>query len=207
MLKSAAAQLKIAERDLRETAISSPIKGILAERNIDIGTNIGRGTRVATVVDIEQVKIKVGISEKNIAEIEEGLPVSIETDACPGQTYNGTIYSVGTKADDLTLTFPVEIVIANNREPILKPGMVARISISTGTYQNVIALPQEAVVQKKGGHVVWSIENDRALTVAVVPAATIGSRVIIKQGLRAGQSVVVSGQDILAEDSLVRVVE
>ncbi len=206
-LDSAKAQLKITQRDLRETAVSSPIKGILAERTVDIGTNIGLGTKVATVVDIEQVKIRVGVSEKAIADIKEGLPVTIETDACPGHTYNGSIYSVGTKADDLTLTFPLEVVIKNDKKPILKPGMVARLSIETGTYKNVVALPQEAVVTKGDRQFVWTIEENKARPLAVTIGQTIASQIIISEGLSVGQAVIVSGHEILKDGSAVAIVE
>ncbi len=207
MLDSAKAQLKIAERDLRETLITSPIRGILASRTVDIGTNVGRGTQIATVVDIERIKIRIGISEKAIGDIREGLPVKIETDAYPGTVYTGSIYSVGTKADDLTLTFPVEVVIVNSREPVLKPGMVARVIIETGTHRNAIALPQEAVLRRAGRSFVWTVENETARSKTVITLDVIGSRIIIKSGLSAGDLVVIAGQDRLEDNSPVTIIQ
>lgn len=206
LLDSARASLKIAERDLRETAVTSPIAGILAERTVDIGTTVARGTRLATVVDIEQVKITIGVSEREIADIREGLPVAVTTDAYPGYRYSGTVYSVGTKADDRTLTFPIEILIVNDTPPILKPGMVASTSIRTGLYNDVIALPQEAVMKRGDTEMVWTIDRDQARPVHITTADVIDSRVIVTSGLKPGQAVVVSGQEILADGSPVTIV-
>lgn len=206
MLASARASLKIVERDLRETAITSPIAGILAERTVDIGTTVARGTRLATVVAIEQVKITIGASEREIADIHEGLPVEVSTDAYPVHCYRGTVYSVGTKADDRTLTFPVEIVISNDTPPILKPGMVARTSIHTGLYKGVITLPQEAVMKRGRTEMVWTVEQEQARSVDVTTRDVIDSRVIVSSGLEPGQAVVVSGQEILADGSPVTIV-
>jgi membrane fusion protein, multidrug efflux system len=206
LLASAQASLKIVRRDLRETRITSPIRGILAERTVDLGTSISQGTRVATVIDIETVKIRIGISEKDIAEIKEHQPAIITTDALPDQTYAGTVYSVGTKADDPTLTFPVEIVINNNREPILKPGMVAQVSIRTGAYAGVFPLPQEAVLKANDDFFVWSVDRDTARRVGVTVGPIVRSEFIIESGLVPGQPVVVAGQHTLEDGSPVVIV-
>lgn len=207
LLDSAKASLKITRRNLRETLITSPINGILAERAIDIGTNVAVGTKVATVVDIEKVKIKVGVSERVIAKIKEGQPVKVETDAYPGKIYSGTVYSVGTKADDFTLAFPVEIMIINNQGFILKPGMTARIAIKTGIYAAAVSLPQEAVVENGGQHYVWTVNSGRSNKVQVQPYDLVGSQIVIQSGLEPGQLVAVSGLERLFEGSRVQIIE
>jgi membrane fusion protein (multidrug efflux system) len=207
MLNSSKASLKIARRDLRETLITSPIEGILAERFVDTGTNVTPGTRVATVVETNQVKIKVGISEKEIGEIKEGQEVSIETDAYPGQKYTGSVYSVGTKADDSTLSFPIEIVVNNIQNPVLKPGMVARAIIKTGIYSDVMALPQEAVLNKNQQPFVWIVDNGTVHKVLVTPTTVAGSQVIINSSLKPGALVVVSGLKRVFEGSRVQIME
>ncbi len=203
----ARAALKIAQRDLRETSVSSPIRGVLAECVVDLGTNIARGTRVATVVDIERVKITVGISEKNISNIRKDMPVRVYTDAYPGKTYSGSVYSVGTKADDRTLTFPVEIVLPNSQGPVLKPGMVARVEIQTAIYNNAVSLPQEAVLQEGARCFVWTLSGETAHRRPVDPVDIIGSRMIIAGDLAEGSLVVVSGQDLLVEGCDVSIIE
>jgi RND family efflux transporter MFP subunit len=207
LLDSAKASLKMARRDLRETLITSPIRGILAERTVDIGTNVSLGTKVATVVEIDRVKIRVGVSEKEIAEMKEGLEVSVETDAYHGKSYIGSVYSVGTKADDATLSFPVEIVVVNNQGAVLKPGMVARAAIKTGTYENAISLPQEPVMENEGRHFVWTVKADRAHKVLIIPIDLVGSDIILKEGLKPGQLVVVSGHERLFEGCRVQIIE
>ena len=117
------------------------------------------------------------------------------------------MYSVGTKADDITLSFPVEIVVVINQAPVLKPGMVARAAIKTGTYENVISLPQEAVMENEGKHFVWTVNADRAHKVFIIPADIVGSDIILKDGLNPEQPVVVSGHERLFEGCSVQIVE
>jgi membrane fusion protein (multidrug efflux system) len=205
MLDSARAAFKIARRDLRNTLIKSPLRGILAEQTVDIGSNVGVGTKAATVVDITSVKIKLGISEKEIGKIMEGQTVAVETDAYPGEKYAGSVYSVGTMADDFTLTFPVEIVVLNNQGLILKPGMTARISINIGSYPSAIALPQEAVIEENAQSFVWTINSNHAHKVYLSPADIIGSQVVFTEGLDAGRLVIVTGMERLFEGVSVQV--
>jgi membrane fusion protein (multidrug efflux system) len=206
LLNSAKASLKIAKRELRETLIKSPFKGILAERTVDIGSNVGQGTMIATVVAIDKVKIKIGVSEQVIARLKQNQEVIVETDAYPGKKYKGVIDSVGTKADDKTLSFPAEIMINNDKEPILKPGMVARTTINTDNFSNVISLPEEAIYENNGAYYAWIIKNNTAHKVKVIPSSFIGTNVVIKKGIKPNQTVVVSGRERLLEGSPVQII-
>ncbi len=206
VLKAAQASLKLARRELRETLITSPIQGILADRSVDVGSNIIKGINVATVVDINRVKIKAGVSDKEVAEIQLGQRVEVETDAYPRQIFIGSVYSVGTKADDSTLSFPVEIVLENQQASLLKPGMVARATIQTGMYVNAVALPQEAMLGPDGQHFTWTVNSSKAYKAAINPIDLIGSDIIIQTGLDPGQQIVISGQDNLFEGCQVHII-
>jgi len=207
LLKSAKASLKIAKRELRETLIKSPLKGILAERTVDIGSNVGQGIMVATVVAVDKVKIKIGVSEQAVARLKKGQEVTVETDAYPGEKYRGVIDSVGTKADDKTLSFPAEIMINNNREPKLKPGMVARTTINIDNFLNVISLPEEAIYDINGTYYTWIIRDNIAHRTKVVPSSFVGRNVVISKGIAANQTVVVSGRERLLEGSRVQIID
>lgn len=207
LLREAQALLNIAQRELRETLITSPIKGILAERTVDIGSNVGRGTNVATVVEVDRVKIKVGVSDKEIAEIRIDQKVQVQTDAYPQEHFAGSVYSVGTKADDATLTFPVEIILDNNQPSVLKPGMVARVTIDTGMYSDALSLPQEAILGTDQQHFVWTVCDGTACKAFVTTKALVRSDILVAEGLQAGQHVIVSGHEGLYEGCPVQIIE
>ena len=206
ILQSAKASLKIAKRELRETLIKSPLKGILAERTVDIGSNVVLGTMVATVVAIDKVKIKIGVSEQVVTRLQKDQEVLIETDAYPGEQYKGVIDSVGTKADDKTLSFPAEIMINNDKDPILKPGMVARTTINTDNFSNVISLPEEAIFDNNGNYYAWIIENNTAHKIKIIPSSFVGTNVVISKGIKPNQIIVVSGRERLLEGSRVQII-
>jgi RND family efflux transporter MFP subunit len=207
LLASAQAVLKIARRDLRETLIKSPISGILAERLVDLGTDVTKGQKIASVVYIDRVKVTIGATEKERAKIEEGQSVQITTVPYPEKIYKGSVYSVGMKADDATLTFPAEIVVENNQGPLQKPGMVARVAIETAMHRGVIVISQESLIKASDDYFVWSIKDGRARKVRVDPGITVGSQIIVQKGLKPETLLVTFGHENLFEGSPVKIIE
>jgi len=142
-----------------------------------------------------------------VARLQKDQEVIIETDAYPGKKYRGTIDSVGTKADDKTLSFPAEIMINNDKDPILKPGMVARTTINTDNFSNVISLPEEAIYENNGVYYAWTIKDNTAHRTKIIPSSFIGTNVVISKGISPNQIVVVSGRERLLEGSQVQIID
>jgi RND family efflux transporter MFP subunit len=199
LLAGAKASLKIAERDLRETTIRSPIKGNLAERLVDVGTTVNPQMKVASVVDISKVRIRIGLSEKEIHKIKKGQDVAVSVDAFPGDEYQGTVFTAGMKANETSLTFPVEISLSNNREPSLKPGMVARLKIQTGNHNRVVSIPQDVIFTEGDAAFVFLERDGAAHRINIVPDRTINSHTIVKKGLSPGDLLITVGAQTIAE--------
>ena len=198
LLEGAKTSLKITQRDLRETTIRSPISGSLAERLIDIGTTVLPQMKVASVVDISKIRIRIGVSEKEIYKIKKGQQVEVYVDAFPNEEYQGTVFSVGMKANESTLTFPVEVEIVNNREPML-PGMIAHLKIQTGNHSQVIVIPQEFIITEEGKSFVFVAQDGVAHKAKITIATTIDSQVIVKDGLSPGDFLITVGSRSISE--------
>ncbi|MBW2652368.1 MAG: efflux RND transporter periplasmic adaptor subunit [Deltaproteobacteria bacterium] len=204
LLEGAQVSLKIAQRDLRESTIRSPIKGTLAERLIDIGTTVSPQMEVASVVDASKVRIRIGVSEKEIHKIKKGQGVKVHLDAFPQEEYQGTVFSVGTKANENSLTFPVEVETINNREPKLKPGMVARLKIQTGNHSQVVVIPQEFILNEEGNLFVFVIQDSVAHKVKINTGSIINSEVIVEEGLSPGDLLITVGSHTITEGTRVK---
>ncbi|MBE9541119.1 MAG: efflux RND transporter periplasmic adaptor subunit [Proteobacteria bacterium] len=204
LLEGAQVSLKIAQRDLRESTIRSPIKGTLAERLIDIGTTVSPQMEVASVVDASKVRIRIGVSEKEIHKIKKGQGVKVHLDAFPQEEYQGTVFSVGTKANENSLTFPVEVETINNREPKLKPGMVARLKIQTGNHSQVVVIPQEFILNEEGNLFVFVIQDSVAHKVKINTGSIINSEVIVEEGLSPGDLLITVGSHTITEGARVK---
>jgi len=207
LLLSARASFDIAKRDLRETDIRSPTDGILAERYVDLGTNVLAGQKVASVVLIKKVKISIGVTDVERSKIVVGQKVEIRSESYPGIIFYGKVYSIGLKADDATLTYPIEIVVDNINEFKLNPGMFVKVSILVSNINNVIKVPQSILESTSRGDFVWTVKDNKAVKKSVVIGAFIGASAIIKEGIISGEQIVILGQDNLTENCEVNVVK
>lgn len=205
LLKGSQTSLKIAQRDLRESTIRSPINGNLAERLIDIGTTVSPQMKVASVVDISRIRIRIGVSEKEINKIKKSQKVEVYVDAFPNEEYQGRVFSVGMKANESTLTFPVEVEVVNNREPELKPGMITRLKIQTGNHSQVIVIPQEVILNEEESFFVFVVQDGVAHKVKINPGSIIDSQVIVRDGLSPGDLLITVGAHAISEGTKVKI--
>jgi len=203
-VKQAEAQLSLAKKRLNDTRIKSPISGVMARKMLDIGDLVVLGTPIANVVDVTTVETEVGVTERDLPYLRKESKAVATVVAYQQRTFPGRIVFVGLKADDATGTFPVKIEF-DNPSGILKPGMVAEVRIEKETYQKVVAVPQDAVVDKVNKMVVFVIENGRSAERSVELGPPVGEEVIIESGLAVGETLVVVGQQSLKNKSKVRI--
>lgn len=161
-LASARAGLELAEINLRESSIVSPIDGVITARHIDEGNLINAGDRIVTIADVSTVKIVVAAAEKYATKTATGMPVRVSVDAFSNRQFDANIYSVYPALDQQTHTIQVEIRLKND-EMLLKPGMFARVILITKRSNNVVVISRDVVL---GGKVdkpyVYVVENSVA---------------------------------------------
>ena len=193
----AKAALRTAQRRSKDTRIVSPISGQVALRHVDLGTAVAPGSPIATIIAIERVKVKLGVSEKEVAKLAPGQKAQVQVDAYPGRKFTGHVYTVGLKADMSTRTFPVEVIVANRGPEVLKPGMIARVDIEVGILKDAISVPQDAVMDDRGGKFAYVVQGDSAERRPLLLGPTFGEEVLVEKGLTPGDELVIQGQSKL----------
>ncbi|MFH1428148.1 MAG: efflux RND transporter periplasmic adaptor subunit [Candidatus Margulisiibacteriota bacterium] len=187
------------------TRIKSPIAGIVAARSIEAGNNIAMGMPVAVIVDIDQIKVNVGVSEYDFARIAVNNGVKVEIDSLPGQVFTGRVTARGIGADPNDNTFPLEITIPNPGYK-LNPGMLGRLTIDKTYYKNALLLPQDTILEKETGKFVYRVIDGKAVLTKVTPGTTNGSRVHIISGLRDNDLIIIKGHQNVLDGESVRIV-
>ncbi len=204
-LEMAQAKLAAAERDLSDATIRSPISGEITRKHIEAGELIQPGTPTFDIVDIQRVKVETNVSEREITRVHKGQSAEIEVDGYPGVTFHGAVHTISSEADPRTRTFPVEILVINNQPQKLLPGFIGRVRIRGRTFENAILLPQEFVVDREGRPTVFVVASDRASARAVKIDFRDRGKVLIAEGLKSGDTIVVTGQESLQDNAMVNV--
>jgi RND family efflux transporter MFP subunit len=207
--EEAAARLENLQQRLERTVVEAPVEGILDDRLVEVGTLVGPGTPVARVVDLDPVKIRGGVPERYAADVSTGARATVSFDVLEGEVFDGTVSYVGSTVSRSDRTFPVELTMPNPGG-VVKPEMVANISVVRRTLEQAVVVPQDAIVRVEDGYVVFVVEGEGEERVARARPIVLGpsqsNQVVVREGLSAGEELVVVGQNQVADGDRVRVV-
>ncbi|MFZ4590070.1 MAG: efflux RND transporter periplasmic adaptor subunit [Ignavibacteria bacterium] len=191
--KQTEAALKIAQRQLRDSKIICPLSGVVTLKNIELGSYLNTGNPVATIVNIDRLKVKVYVPEIEAFKLKEGDAVELTTEVYPGKVFNGKITTINAKADDAH-AYLVEITINNNKSYPLRAGLFARVSFKTLESLSAVVVPRTALIGSIKDAKVFVIENNFARLRKIVVGSVFGDRMEVIEGLNVGETVVTNGQ-------------
>jgi RND family efflux transporter MFP subunit len=199
------ALVNITGNRLDKTKITVPFKGLVAARMVEKGQMIAPGQPVMTIVDLSRVRVKVYIPELNYVHLDQNDPVTVIVDAYPEKVINGRVDRIGIKADERTNTFAIEILV-ENPDLILKAGLSARVRLTTRTISDTILIPQSCILYKNEQQAVFIVDsNNKARLRVVGMGRSEGSMIQITNGLKPGDSLVITGGQYLEQGDTVTI--
>ncbi|MGA9293153.1 MAG: efflux RND transporter periplasmic adaptor subunit [Ignavibacteriaceae bacterium] len=204
--QSAEAQYIVAKKGYEDTKITTPISGIVTSRNVDIGNYVNKNMIVAEVVDISKLKVKLNVAESDVFKLNVGDKVKISTDIYPGVTFPGKIETISDKGDEAH-TYPVEVTFMNSRQHPLKAGMFGKVAFNSISKGEKLLIPRDALIGSIKNPQVFVIKNSIAKIRDLVIGSTYNDNLEVLSGLKAGEEVVVNGQNNLADNYKVMVVQ
>ena len=185
--------------NLANTVVVSPVNGFIARRAADPGAFVGNNTPIVDVVAIDRVRMVANIVEKDLSQIQAGDGTQVEVDAYPGELFDGRIARVSPVLDPATRTAPVEIEIPNPGYR-LKPGMYARVRITTDQRKDTLVVPSNAVIDFGGRRGVFvATDTDTALFRAITVGIEDSALIEVLQGVDEGERVVTTGAAALRD--------
>jgi RND family efflux transporter MFP subunit len=198
----------------RNTEVKSPINGIITGKYIEDGEIFsmapnpktgGKGA-IVSIMNIRDVKVLFGISEKYFPVLKKGMKSNIKLDIFPEKSFTGSIYRIHPVIDKMTRTFTVENIISNTKE-LLRPGMFARVELKLGIME-VLIVPSTAVLKQTGTNerYVFVYEDGNAVRKTVHLGRLIEDNIEIVSGLTENEQLIIEGQSKLMDGSSVEIV-
>jgi RND family efflux transporter MFP subunit len=195
-LQAARARVVLAKKSLADTSIRSPFAGLVAERLVSIGDYVTKGTRVATIVRIDPIRVELTVPEQSVSLIRAGQAVKLSVDAYPGEAFPATVrfVSPSLKTDQRALTVEA---IAKNADGRLKPGLFATASIQRPESAPALLVPAAAVETTSGTSRVYVVKGEKVEERIVTLGETlrpgsgqaVGPQVEITSGLAKGEVI------------------
>ena len=191
----------------RERTVSQRVQvyaesdGVIANLGVREGIYITPASEVMSIAELDRVWVIAEVFESQSSWVKPGQPASVELDYLPGAVLEGTVDYVYPELDPKTRTLKVRLRFDNAGE-LLRPNMFGSIQIEAEGFGRVVHVPREAVI--RGGsmdRVVVALGDGRFKAQPVRLGIESGDRIAIRSGLRAGETIVVSGQFLIDSES------
>jgi multidrug efflux system membrane fusion protein len=210
----AAADIKRVQALIEQKRVKAPFDGVLGVRRVNLGQFAKAGDALVSLTDASTLYANITLPEQALGALRAGQPVTVTVDAHAGREFTGTVSTVEPQVDPGSRTVRVQATLPN-ADGALAAGMYAQGRIGLPDRPNVITVPETAVSYSAYGDSVYVLtppkpgEDKAAPTVRqayVKTAERVRGRVVVAEGLNAGDQVVTSGQLRLHNGAAVEVI-
>ena len=203
-IQASEATMKLAGRNLRDTAIRAPFDGYVEKRMVNLGELVKAQMPVMAIVRLDPLKVVAEIPERLAPWISDGRPVELRVDAYRDKTFTGKVTRISPAVNTATRAFPFEAVVGNS-DATLKPGTFARVHIESGKIDDVLTLPYSSLQYRYGVNRVFVVTGDKLTVRELQVGERIGDRIEIVNGVKEGERVAITDVDTLADGTVVAV--
>jgi cobalt-zinc-cadmium efflux system membrane fusion protein len=173
--------------------IASSIGGVVIEKTVTQGEVIGPDKNLFTVADLSTLWLQIDLYEKDLARIKTGQGVNLSVTALPDRNFKGRISYMGDLLDEKTRTVKARVTV-DNSGGLLKPGMFATVEIQTAVGEKKLLVSESALTMEGAAHYVFmQTAPDKFSRRDVKIGRTLGKKVEVLEGLKAGDPVVTDG--------------
>jgi membrane fusion protein (multidrug efflux system) len=190
-LRSAEADIALIRAQIEKTELRAPFAGTVGLRYVSEGSNIVPSTKIASLNNINPVKVDFSVPEKYFNIVRPGSLITFTIQGAEGE-YNAKVYAVEPKIDRETRTLQVRALCSNGSGKIF-PGAFAEIKLVLARVNGALMVPTEAVIPEMQGKKVFIVKNGKAESRKIEVGIRTDKQVQVTSGLAAGDSVVTTG--------------
>ncbi len=172
--------------------IVAPFAGTIIEKDAVLGELAQPDKSIFTVADLSTLWIEANLFEKDLGRVRIGAAATVTVSAYPGEAFNGKLTYISSTVDKESRAVPARVEVPN-ADGRLKAEMFATASIDTAATTKALMLPQEAVLLINGQPTAFVQEAGEFEPRSVEIGDKVGSRVVVKGGVKEGEQVVVAG--------------
>ncbi|MCB8818037.1 efflux RND transporter periplasmic adaptor subunit [Desulfosporosinus shakirovi] len=191
---------------LANTTITAPITGILDEKSVSLGQYANMGVVLAKVKAISPIYAVIEVDQNDISSLQVGQSAKVTVGSNVVKDYDGIIKSIEASADTTSRVFKCKVEVTN-LDQALKPGIYAKVDIVSDQTSEVIAVPTDALSGNPGNYTVFVIDQGVARKRIVIIGQISKGLVEIKDGVKNGDSVIITNVNTLQDGDAVSVVK
>ena len=204
-LKVAKAKYASVLEQEQQLSLLAPFSGTLGKYQYSVGAQVGEGTSIVDLVQLDPLKVSYSLSQTDKGKVHLGQTVVIRSDAWPEQKFTAKLTFISPTVNPNTGRFDVEATFGNPKDE-LSPGGLVHVEHILGKGHQVLVVPQVAVSVDEDRSYVYTVSQGKAHQEnVIVGAPTDNGNIIIQDGLKLGDEVVVTGVQKLSEGDSVTI--
>ena len=204
-VSAAQAALAQAKLNLRDAYVRAPVAGVIQTRTVETGQYVAVGTVLATLVRRDPLLLRFQVPEQDAMPLRTGIIARFTVAEDPTQ-HEARITHVAAAASQSSRMVDITAHVLNSNQPQLRPGAFARVTVPIGSTREAPVIPQTAIRPTERGFLAYTVEDgvakSRLLTLGM---RTADGQVEVKDGLAAGETLVIRGAEALRDGVKVKV--
>jgi len=190
-LNNLKAEEQLIKAQIDKTEIHAPFDGVIGLRAVSIGDYITPSSKIASLQDINPVKIDFSIPEKYAQRVKVGDKIHF-TVGSNDTVYEGSVYALEPRITEDTRTLQIR-AIAKNEQGTLLPGSFAEVELILNEINNAVMIPSEALIPEFQGQKVYVNHSGKAIPKDVKTGIRTADKIQITNGLASGDTVITAG--------------
>ncbi len=204
-LELAQVQLAQAREALDNATVTAPVAGTVSQVNVQVGNMATSAQAAIGLTNTGSVYSSLSVAENLVNRLTKDKAVKVKVPSVSETNIVGKIENISPSSDSRTQLYPLKISF-ENPDGLIKPGMFAKVELTTEEKADVMAIKSEAVILKNEKTIVYVVEGDKAVAKEVVTGLDTGADIEILKGLNLDDKVIIKGQTLVDEGRKVKVV-
>jgi len=202
-LKMIQAQKEVIQSQIAKMAITAPFDGVVGLRYISEGGYVTPDVLVATMQNINPIKVEFSVPEKHVGQVKNGTEVLVQVGVSQ-EGQRGVVYAVESKIDPATRTIKARAKIPNPDGRLI-PGSYAKVEITLEELPDAIVIPSEAVIPQINGEIVYICKGGKAKSVSIKTGTRTENKIQISEGLAVNDTLITTGLLQLADGKNIQI--
>jgi membrane fusion protein (multidrug efflux system) len=195
-------EMALKQETRKRHAILAPFAGQITRIALTKGEQVTAGKPISRIYDQERLRVEFQMPERLWTKVREGQRLTIQADGNPDLTAKGKVSYVAPNANPNSRSLIV-VGLIDNADHRFAAGLFVNLSLDLGAKENVVLVPETAIVEKLSGSYVFIVEKDKSFERQVKLGERRDGKVEVVSGIDQGQHVVVSGQKLIRDNMAV----
>lgn len=202
-LHVALAELGTARRAVQDATVRARFSGFIARRYVSRGEFVTTSQKLFELVSMDPIEVEFHLPEADSSRARKGIEIDVSVSPYPGEVFHAVVHMLSPTIDERTRTLRVKALL-QNADGRLRPGLFARANLGIAVRSGVITVPEEVVLRRADGAIVYrAIAGNRVERLNVTTGTTRDGWIEIRSGLLPGDSVISRGHADLIDGSVI----